>query len=180
MRPEKFTPAMADQVFEYSETRFTPISKEDNCCYRCQRNLLELSAMFSMASDPSLVAPSDRPPYPQPQSEAEKDENWRWQQHNRGRNRSEAFRWSAVAGYDSNNLDGMRMCVVLCEDCKLEILGPFMKFKDVMYGPQQFHRERWKQRNDQDVQNRWDARKQRRMLHAALPKTNCDPVEKKL
>lgn len=165
---KKFTPAMADQVFEYSETRFAPISKEDNCCYRCQRNLLELSALFGIQSDPSLLDPSDHPPYPHPQSEAEKDENWRWQQMNRGRNRSEAFRWSAVAGYDSNNLDGMRMCLVLCEDCKLEILGPFMKFKDAMYGPQQYHRERWKQRNDHDVQNRWDARKQKRVLKDSI------------
>lgn len=153
MNNKTFTPALAGQTFEYEETRFAPISKDDNCCYRCQRVILDL-----------FGNQSDQRPYPTPQNDHEHEENQKWFQQNRGRHYEEALRWTDVAGYYSNNLDGMRMCLVLCEDCKLEILGPFMKFKDQMYGPQQHHRQRWKQRNDQEVQNRWDARKQNKTL----------------
>lgn len=154
-----FIPSMAGKPFEYQETRFAPISKDDNYCYRCQRSILDLF-------DP------DHRPHPTPQNDHERDENQEWFQQNQGRHNEEVLRWSDVAGYYSNGLDGMRMCLVLCEDCKLEILGPFMKFKDAMYGPQQYHRERWKRRNDQDVQNRWDARKQKRVLTKSIASQN--------
>lgn len=178
MHKETFTPLMADQEFEYQETRFSPISKDDNCCYRCQRTLLDFD-VFDL-KHASSTNPGDEPPYPDAQDEFERAENKMWFKKNTGRMKEEALRWSDIAGYYSNNLDGVRMCLVLCEDCKLEILGPFMKFKDAMYGPGQYHRTRWKQRNDQDVQNRWDARKQRRALHAALPNIGSMNVGKRL
>lgn len=165
MSNRKFTPALAGQTFEYQETRFAPMSKDDNCCYRCQRSILDL---FDLHSED----PFDQRPYSIPKNDHEHKENQKWFQQNRGRHNEEALRWSDVAGYYSNNLDGMRMCLVLCEDCKLELLGPFMKFKDAMYGPQQYHHKRWEQRNDQDVQNRWDARKQKRVLTKSIPSPN--------
>lgn len=173
MNNNTFTPALAGQTFHYKETRFAPISKDDNYCYRCQREILDLFDLYS-------EKPSNQRPYPTPQNDHEREENQKWFQQNMGRHNEEVLRWSDTAGYYSNGLDGMRMCLVLCEDCKLELLGPFMKFKDAMYGPQQHHRKRWEQRNDQDVQNRWDARKQKRILNSTISSSIQTPVARKI
>jgi len=172
-----FVPQNAGQPFVYAEVRFAKISKDDEACYRCHRTTIPLDAFWPLRSEET--ASECLLPFANPQNDQEKAENQQWCVANMGRNSSEAFRWSHTGGYHSNNLDCMYMCLVLCEDCKLEILGPYMKFKDHTISPYMHHSRRRATRNDQDIQNRWDARKQKRALRDTLVASPICSEEKK-
>lgn len=160
-----FVPKNAGKPFVYEEARFAKISKDDDACYRCHRTIISIKSFWPLRSPETVPTGL---PFDNPQTDQEKAENQQWCADNMGRNSEEAFRWSHTGGYHSNNLDCIYMCLVLCEDCKLEILGPYMKFKDHTVSPHMHHYSRHRARNDQNVQSRWDARKQKRALRDVL------------
>lgn len=151
--------------YEYSQVRFGRVSHRDNTCFRCNRVLLTVDELWEGA------------PHAVTHNAVQRQENATWFSANRGRVQEEALRWTDTGGYHSNNLDCIRMCIVLCEDCKLELLGPFMKFKDESVAPSDWHHERRKTRNDADIQARWDRRKLSRALRAH---TGVDPAPSKI
>ena len=85
--------------------------------------------------------------------------------HDLGNCEEEVLRWSDRGGYFSRGLDTVDMHIVLCEQCKFELLGPYMRFT---MSPYEFHYARREKRDDEAVLQKWRARKARRDLLKTL------------
>lgn len=82
-----------------------------------------------------------------------------------GNCREEALRWHGTGGYFSRGVDMVTMNIVLCENCKFELLGPYIRFSLPLW---EFHYARRERRDDEAIRARWRARQERRALNAML------------
>jgi hypothetical protein len=128
-----------------TEYAFRKISKQDQVCYKCG---------FDIAR--AVIEPTGY-------DEDGKPQFWGIQQE------QNAFRWESRGGYGALWGDDCRQVLVLCEACANELLGPYVKTRDLMMTADEHHAPRRALRNAADIQARWDARRLWRATKAAEP-----------
>lgn len=151
------------RTFLYPDQLYMKVdATTDSSCYRCKRILVD----FGRSGDnPKVKTDVDLRPYDHPKTPQEKEANKKWYDENQFMSSEEALRISYIGGYHSNNLDNVHVHLVLCENCVLQVLGAHLKMH---VNDMEYHHERRQHRDDAAIQERWDARKVKRIIKKGI------------
>jgi len=136
-------------------------------CYRCRCKLL-----------PSRWDDNPDPPgYKGPWIEDAKDEQGftEWHRYNH-----DALRWQHYGRY-GGRFDTVQRTLILCSKCTDEVLEEYIREHLYCYSSfNDYHWERREKRNEEAIQQKWDARKKRRQLRSLVKEKTETPQTNRL